>query len=319
MILQTTSNLKKYIAIGESFVFDDFQPYINKAVLKFTKRYVGDLHTELQNVATGTNASIKNEAREHLRNALANFSWFLYMPLAQLQIDSAGITIATNENRKSAEWWHIKDLRRELLQSGHDAMDELLKVLEGNPTIFTDYTSNYSTINNELIVNNATLFSKYYFINESRQTYLALQPTIRLVEDQYIKTSFCPELFLALKTNATGKLKEVQEIVQKAIVSFTVAKVAHIGLFVLDDKGLRIDFENFIDGRRENPISGKSVDQLEKLATDLLNNGTNYMKQAKEIIEANILDFNQCADPLLKANQFTGNSFTYDTKGIFGL
>ena len=319
MILASTADLKKYIAIANSFVFEDFEPYVTKAVNKFTKRYVGNLHVDLEALQTGTNAVIKNEAREHLRSALANFSWFLYVPLAQLQMDSSGISVATNDNRKSPEWFQIKDLRRELLQSGHESMEELLKILEANPTIFTDYAANYSTINKELIVNNAALFSKYYNINESRQTYLALQPTIRLVEDQYINTFMCPELIAVLKDTVTGNLLAVQNAIHKAIVAFTVAKVANLGLFLLDDKGLRIDFENLMDGRRENPSYGKTTDQLQNLATEQINNGTNYLKVAEAIIETNLTEFTQCTYPLLSMNTTTVGYSSYDTKGVFGL
>ena len=319
MILTSTADLKQYIAISKNFNFADFSPYINKAVLKFTKKYVGNLHIELENAATGTNATIKNEAREHLRNAVANLSLFMDMPLSQVQMDSSGISVATNDNRRSPEWWQVKDIRRELLQSGHEAMDELLKVLEANPTVFTDYAIKFRTINNELIVNNADIFSKYYNINNSRQTYLALQPTIRLIEDKYINKFICNQLFVQLKTPLTGKLNEFKETIQKAIVSFTVAKIANIGLFLLEDKGLRIDFENFMDGRKENPSYGKSVDQLEKLSEELTNNGFNYLQLAKEIVKENPTSFTMCEDPLMEKKIVSGSIFTYDTKGILGL
>ena len=129
----------------------------------------------------------------------------------------------------------------------------------------------------------------------------------------------CPELITALKTNVTGNVKAVKIAMQKAIVAFTVAKVSANGLFVFDERGLRIDFENMSDGRRENPSSGKPVDQLKSLADEEINNGTQYLKLVAEIIEANPTDFNQCEFPLVKNSKSLPGYEPYNTKGVFGL
>lgn len=320
MIISTTAELKKYVSVAQSFVFSDFEPYINKAVNTFTRRFVGDLHTILETIAIDdTNKVIKEAAREHLRSAIGNFGFFLFVPLLQLQMDSSGLSVNQTENRKSPELWQINDLRRELLRSGHESMDLLLEFLEKNPTVFTDYADNYSSINNELLVSNATIFSKYYEINNSRQVFLALMPTLRVVQDQYVNTFLCPELITALKANVSGNLLLVKQAIQKAMVAFTVAKVSTTGLFILDDKGLRIDFENLNIGRRENPSYGKSVDQLNKLSLEQIANGTQYLTSAKEIIENNLSEFNQCTNPLIKSNVSGSGYSSYDTKGVLSL
>ena len=319
MILANNADLKKYVSIAQSFEFADFEPYIQKAVNAYTHKYVGDLHVFLDAEATGTNATEKNKAREHLRSAIANFGMYIFLPLLQVQMDSNGISVNTSENRKSPEWWQTKDIRRELLRSGHESMDLLLAYLEQNLSVFPDYEANYSTLYNESLVNNASTFSKYYTIFDSRQTFLALVPVITKVEDQYLRTFLCPELIEALKTEVSGKLKEVKTNLQKAIVAFTVAKVSSNGLFIFDERGLRIDFENMSDGRRENPSYGKSVDQLKSLAEEEINNGTQYLKMVTEIIEANTSDFTQCTHPLLKNAKSLPGYKPYNTKGILGL
>jgi hypothetical protein len=319
MILANNTDLKKYVSIADSFQFEDFQPYIQKAVNSYVPKYVGNLHTILADVATGDNATIKNEAREHLRSAIANFGMYIYLPLLAVQLDSSGISVNTSENRAPANFGQIKDIRRELLRAGHESMDLLLTVLDANPEVFTDYTENYKQSNNELLVNNATTFSKYYNIFDSRQTYIALMPTVRKVEDQYLHTFICPELIEALKADVTSNLKAVKVALQKAIVAFTVAKISNTGLFIFDERGLRVDFENMSDGRRENPSYGKSVDQLKTLAEEETNNGTQYLKLVAEIIEANPTDFNQCDFPLLKNSKSLPGYEPYNTKGVLGI
>lgn len=321
MILATTVDLKKYVSVAQSFEFSDFEPYITKAVNAFTKKYIGNLHVFLADefAAPDINFEVKNEAREHLRNAIANFGMFIYFPFMSVMLDSSGATEVKNEQRQRVNWGTEKDMRRELLRSGHEAMDYLLEILEKNPTVFADWTTEFGTINKKLLVHNTATFNEWYHIFNSRQTFLALQPTIRQVEDQYIRTMLCPELIEHLKTDVTDIDLEVKTELQKAIVAFTVAKVANVGLFLLDENGLRVNFDTLIDGRKESISSGKTADQVSKLVEEQTNNGIQYLTVARELIEANLTGFTQCESPLKKSTS-SGSGYTpYDTKGVLSI
>ena len=321
MILETTADLKKYVSVAQSFEFSDFEPYITKAVNTFTKKYLGNLHVFLADESGSPDISfeVKNEAREHLRNAIANFGMFIYFPFMSVMLDSSGATEVKNDQRQRVNWGTEKDMRRECLRSGHEAMDYLLEILEKNPDVFVDWTAEFGTINKKLLVHNTATFNEYYHIFDSRQTFLALQPSIRQVEDQYLKTMLCPELITHLKTDVTGISLEVKEELQKAIIAFTVAKVANVGLFLLDDTGLKVNFDVMLDGRKENVSYGKTADQVSKLVQEQSNNGSQYLAMARQLIEDNIADFNQCEFPLKKSNS-TGTGYTpYDTPGILSL
>jgi hypothetical protein len=321
MILETTADLKKYVSLAQSFEFSDFEPYITKAVNSFTKKYVGNLHVFLQDVATPPDISfeVKNEAREHLRNAITNFGMYIYSPFMSVMLDSSGATEVKNDQRQVVSWGREKDMKRELLRSGHEAMDYLLAILEKNPDVFEDWTTDFGTINRQLLVHNTATFNEWYHIFNSRQTFLALQPSIRQVEDQYLRTMLCPELLAHLKTDVSGITYEVKTELQKAIVAFTVAKVANVGLFLLDENGLRVNFETLVDGRKESVSYGKAADQTSKLVEEQINNGTQYLSMAKDLILANITEFNQCDSPL-KSSTSSGTGYTpYDTPGILSL
>lgn len=320
MIIESTIELKKYVSVAQSFVFEEFEPYINKAVTTYIRKYVGNLHDQLNEIPEAdTNKTIKAKAKEYLAAAIANFGMFIYFPLLQIHLDASGASVPQNENRKSPEWWQIKDARRELLRSGHESMDLLLEFLEKNPTVFTDYALNYSTLNKDLLVNSAAVFTKYFAIFDSRQTYLALMPSISTVQDQYISTMISNQLLTDLKKETTGNIKLLKITLQKAIVAFTVAKVATNGLFLLDDRGLRLDFENFSDGRRESSQSGKPAEQIKSLANEQIANGTQYLQLAKEIITANPESFTQYTKPL-KNSETTGSGYAiYNSAGVVGL
>lgn len=323
MILPSITDLKKYVAISKNLspVWEDFMPYVTKAVNQFTFKFIGPLHIELEEVATGTNADKKNTARELLREALANFALFLYLPLAQVQFDSSGITTSQNANRKNAEWWQINDIRRDFLSSGHFAMDRLLAYLEANKTVFVDWNNNYSTLNNELLVSSAAEFDKYYNIFESRQTYLALQPSLRQVEDQYINTLLCPELvsFLKVADVSNENHKSVKVALQKAVVAFTIAKIYDEGMFLVDATGVKLKYDLLPSEAVKVPDYGKQADQITRAVKKQNDNGVSYLKAARKTIENNIDDFDQCVVVFINQNN-TGSGFKpYNTRGVLGL
>lgn len=317
MILSTTADLKKYVSVAANFVFATFEPYITKAINGYTRKYVGKLHVFLEEEATGTGSEIKNEAREHLRSAIANFGMFLFTPYNSVNIDSTGMSNIQSDQRKNIEWWQKNDIARELLRSGHESMDFLLEILEKNPTIFTEWTTEFGTKNKELIVNNTQAFQKYYNIFDSRQTFLALVPSLRQVEDQYIKTMLCPEIIAAMKIATSGKLFELNDYLQKAIVAFTIAKVYDEGMFLLDASGIKLKFDVLPNETVKAIDYGKPADQLQRAVKKNTDNGSNYLKYAKELIVNNPGDFTQCENPFLKT---TPKTFAvYNTKGVVGI
>src|SRR5690606_29491911 len=122
------------------------------------------------------------------------------------------------------------------LMAGHTAMDRLLAVLEKNKTIFPTWAeSEQYTESKELLVSNTKTFNDCYTIYDSRQTYLALKPAMRQVEDQFLYTFLCPELITFLEEGEpSGVQLQLKKYLQKAIVAFTIAKVVNEGVFIID-------------------------------------------------------------------------------------
>jgi hypothetical protein len=296
MIFSNTANLQQYVTVNDKFNFERFQPYITKAVNSFTNRYVGKLHEELEQAESGED-SIKNEAREHLKAALANFAMFLYLPYMQVQMDSTGINVAENANRKSAEWWQVNDIRRDYLRAGHEAMDLLLEVLEKNSDLFEDYANNYSSQYKELLVKNADEFNRWYNISRSRQTYLAIVPAMRMIETQIFKNSITDDFLADLKSfdpsdssapedqsEITAKSK-IKDYLQQAVVSFTIAKIYHEGMFHFDASGVKLKFDVLPNEKVQAIDYGKAADQLQRAIKANIDNGTQFILSAKELIE----------------------------------
>lgn len=318
MILTTTADLKKYISVSANFEFDDFELYIPKAQDSFTRKYVGELHELLKEEATSENKIILNQAREKLRSAIANFGYFLFTPYNSVIMDGSGMSNFENENRKKIDWWQLNDIRRELLRSGHESMDLLLIILEENPLVFTEWTEKFGAKNKELLVHNTVEFQKAYNIFDSRQTFLALLPAIRQIEDQYINSYLSSELILFLKSNLTDKIHlELKKFLQSAIVYFTIAKVYDEGIFHLDSSGIKLKFDTLPSETIKTIDSGKLAEQLNRAIKKNTDNGSNYMALAKQLIIDNPDSFSQFENPLkLKS---PAKFKPYNTKGVVGL
>jgi hypothetical protein len=320
MILNNNSDLKKYVSISSSFIFSDFEPYISKAINKYIHKYVGNLHIYLEKEfdSSSDGFEVKNEAREYLRSAISNFGYFLFTPYNSILMDSSGMSNINNDQRKPIEWWQLNDIRRDLLASGHDSMDLLLEVLENNSDLFPDYSANYSTINSDLLVHSTSEFQKAYNIYESRQTFLALLPTIRQVEDQYIKTFLSSELLAELKsTNINENLKPLKRYLQTAVVLFTISKVYDEGIFILDASGIRIR-RDILPNEKTTGIDGNlSQDKTSAVVKKHLENATNYIILSREEIENNPSVFSGYENPLLQ--KVLPKYQVYNTKGLVGL
>jgi len=316
MILNSTLDLKKHVSVGSSFIFEDLQPYITQAVDEFTSKYVGDLDEILANEADGENMVKLNKARHYLQAALANFALYLYTPVGTINIDGSGMTNTVTEKRAPLSYGEKKDVQRTFISAGHKAMDRLLAYMERNKAAFPDWAdSTQYTESKRLLVNNTAAFNDIYNIYESRQTFLALRPALQQVEDQYIRTFLCPELLTFLKTgNPTGAQLEVKEFLQKAIVAYTIAKVASEGIFTIDASSLMLKFDVLSN---DKPQEVPALWLTNTIATHKAN-GDSYLKMVSDLITQNIDQFNQCAVPIIVADS-SGGYQAIVTQSVVGL
>jgi len=321
MILNSTPDLKKHVAVGASFVFDDLQPYISQAVDEFTSKYVGELDEILANEATeGANMAKLNKARHYLQAALANFSLYIYTPVGTINIDGSGMTNTVTDKRAPLSYYEKKDVQRTFLSAGHKAMDRLLAYMEKNKVAFPEWAaSTQYTESKKLLVNNTETFNAIYNIYESRQTYLALQPAISQVEDKYIRTFLCPELIKHLKTaELTDVQLEAKEFLQKAIVAYTIAKVANEGIFNIDAASIMLKFDVLSTDKIQSADYGKPAEWLTNTVANHTANGDNYLKMVVDIITKNIDEFNQCAAPIIVSDS-SGGYQAIVTQSVIGL
>ena len=313
-MITNTTQLKQYISVAQSFVFTEFEPYIKKANREFMKKYIGNLYEEIADMELETN--LQENVMHLVYTAVANFAYYLFTPFNSVTMDASGMANVTTQNRSNISMLQLNDIRRELLRSAHSAMDELLEVLEANPDAFTSWHEKYSTIYNQYLVNSTAVFQNAYNIHNSRQTYLVLQPSIQLVEDKLLNTTFCADLLTHLKTGTLNETdKQLKALLSKAVVNATIAKVCAEGVFEITSTGIKMKFDAL---PFEQNVAVQMNDQLRNKIDNLNANANQYLKMATNYIKDNLTVFTQCnGAPIIE--KLSGGYKPISNKSILGI
>lgn len=293
MIINSTTTLKKYIGINKSIQIQNLTPYIKKAERTFLKPYIGK--EQLISFETTSTDIIIVEGQELAQEAVANFAYYLYLPLNAVQITDSGIHVVDSENTKTASDKQFKELQRAFKKSAHEALDALLELMEENTAKFQIWRdSNYYTTHNELLVNKTSIFNTYYHIFNSRQTFVAMRPTIKIVEDQFIISVIGENLLTELKnTQEDSNRIAVKKLIQQAIVSFTVMKIVNDGMYIIDAKGMHMRFDQLPYEKTMSSISLKNNNFLINTKDSKRKEGSEYLKLSLKIIENNTETFSE--------------------------
>ena len=187
--------------------------------------------------AGGTLTERQAELVAVLQTAEANLAYASYLPLAQLQIDDAGIRIASDENNKTAFQWQIDDLKELLLETGFSAIEDALGLLDEYKSDFPLWASSAAyTYNKELLLNSAADFDRYYSIAGSRRTFLALVPIIRREEhfslEPVLSADFCTALRTEIQSGSiSAETQLVLKLLHPALANLTAAEaVGELGV-----------------------------------------------------------------------------------------
>lgn len=301
--LDTAQKIQEYVTVHSNFNPDSLKPFLKRANRKYLQSYVGDLYTELAVPATGENAVIKNNARDLFEESLCCFSFYLGSAELSLHINDSGISTHESADFKKADSFEKNDFNREMLRNGHEALDHLLKILEANKALFSSYTVELQDQHKELLVPDTATFQKYYNINSSRQTFIALLPSMRQVQDQFISSWLCKDFITALRENVSDAKLEVKILLQQAIVAYTVAKTVYEGQFLLNGNGIHLKFDRLPHESIVTNVNLKINDFLIHTHRSKNAAGEEYLKAAKRLIKENT--FQECEGVVIKETNAT--------------
>jgi len=286
-LINNITDLKRHIIVSATFDFAKVLPFAKRVERKIILDLIGQDQYDFIVVHTFVpeNTTPINQVKELLEEAVANYSLLLAMPTINVLITNSGTKTSENKEAANADWKDKRDLSRSLLKTYNEAIDDAFQIMEENVADFPDWRdSKYYTIFKDLLVQQTMIFNDHFSIQKNRQTFCALKPYIREVEDQYFKAMLGTETLALIKAKSTEEIIiEAQELSQKACIAFTVAKAAITGTFTFTDSSFVIASDQ-MPWEKQNELSKEDRNDLKK---DRQLAGEEYLKTLKKLVVAN--------------------------------
>lgn len=290
-LINNIEDLKRHIIVSATFDFKKVLPFAKRAERKLVLDLIGQEQYDtivIHNFVEGNTEPI-NQVKEFLEEAIANSSLLLALPTINVLITNSGTKTSENKEAPAADWKDKRDLSRSLRTTFNEAFDYAFQIMEENTSQFPEWRdSRYYTVFKGFIVSQTSLFNDHFSIQKNRQTFCALKPYMREVEDQYLKSMLGTCTLDFLKTQSTNVIVlEAQEIARKAVVAFTVAKAAITGTFAFTESSFTVASDQ-LPWEKQSELS---KDDRNDLKADRQKAGEEYLKSLKKLIVANPLVF----------------------------
>lgn len=273
--ITTTQQLNLYVQTEADLDFFRIKPYITKAEREI-KRMIGvELFEELESEQTD---DLKKEARSYICGYISNKGISNALNTLNVKVGNIGVKRLNPSKTEKAEWYEIKDLNRDLLTSALMDLNDLLVVLDENPSEFPGIESSPYFLKFKDVLHVKTLhdFEEYFSLNGSYTTFHALKSFMRDVQLKYIERNISGCKVSDYNDSILSNLKG-------AIVNYTIAEVATSGLFRLEENGGLMKIELMPWEKLEN-ISDNRLGELQKSrmeqASIYMNN---VLKEIKEL------------------------------------
>lgn len=287
-LIDTIGKLQAHITVSGTFDFDLVLPYCKRAERKFI---VPEVFYDQYIVFTEHDlVEESNEPIDRvvllLQEASANFGLLLAVPFLNLQITNYGLKTTKTTQSENADWKDIRDLKRYLLETANEALDDALQIMEDNATDFSDWkNSEVFTYFKSSLVRHTREFQEGFDICNNRKTFRSLKNYMKEVEEQYFLPMLGkPTLNLIKEVSANETMIRVQELCRLGMVALTVAKVAVTGKFSFTATSFIIKTDELPWEKSKIELTPENQENLRK---DRQNAGQEYLKKIKKTILEN--------------------------------
>ncbi len=295
-LIRDIVTLKKYVEANLSLEYADVLPSLQRAEQKYIIPFISQaLYDDLDKALNGTPNASQVKLLDKMGMALANFTLFCWSQRGIMQVSSGGMHFTTNDNKKTAMEWMVKDAQDSYLNAGYDGLEMLLSFLENSGTTYPIWNNSEArTTAVECFINNAIAFQGYYNINDSRLLFMALKPVMKTVEDKFIKGVMCQAQYDALHAQVRNKAidvsgKNLLNFVCPAVAFLTISNGLIERTISYNNRGISLMGLSTRDSRNlESPVD---ADRLSMIAKAAENNGQNYLRQLKEYLDVNVANY----------------------------
>lgn len=295
MLINTIAELKEFIPASVTLSFADIRPKLKlverEIILRIFSKAVYD------RITTGAEPTAEDIALKALfSEAVAHLALLEYLAFGQVQINSAGIQIASNDSMKTAFEWQIDQIKTECSRQGWSAIESALELCEALPDgalksawiASPTYTASQSQLLSTL-----RIFETFVNLGHSRILFNKLTPTITDLQDEVIQPALGDALWAKLlaaeaEANAEKKaaLLKVRKLASKALAFLTVGTSFLDTILILSDNGPLV-----IDGLQSSqPKAVKSAptELVQAIAANAEQRGKGALRELIEFCQATV-------------------------------
>lgn len=313
-MLINETHLKAQLPVAKAFTFDLLKPDLRRAEIRYIKPALGTTLYNALVTAYGTDGadydsmSADDKAlMDYIFPCLAQLGVSLYLPKGNVTITDNGVMATHSETMKPAFEWQVKQVIREYMFGGYDALEDMLLYLEENAATYTDWDSSEAR---ELMVQNADQYQEYVNIGNKRRIYNLLKPVIRRVQRNVASVAsedLYDELVTQMKadTLTANNMKLIRDV-RGYVAHQTYAEALDELGVIVDDEGVHLlntAFASTVNAR--TPAETERLENI-KLRHESIAKG--YLKDLDDYLQTNADDY-----PLFKASD---QYITDDSRGF---
>ncbi len=286
MLINNITELRDYIPASVTLNFGDIKPKIRQVEREIIIRIFGQpIYDRLTTVhpLTSSDTSLKNLLTE----ATALLALLEYIPIGQVQFDSAGIRIASTEQMKTAFEWQIDELKTTCSRQGWAAIESALGICEQLPagTLKNLWTATETyTLSTQNLITNLRQFEQFAHLQGSRVMFNKLIPTITDQQDEVIIPAIGQSLFTSIMQvdseedpNRIAFLYKAKKYASKALAYLTLGVGFQDTLLILSDNGPLVI--EAMQSRLAKAVKSAPTDLISAIATTYRSRGAAALKE----------------------------------------
>lgn len=289
MIFTDIATFKKYVTVDNEFDMENINPFEIDVKNEYMYRWFSEaLITQILSFDAEAVGTPQRTGYELFMSAFARFLLLKYIPHGEVRISDMGIIRSENEHVKTAYAQQVKSLMRSTEDTAYLAIDSLVRILNENEGVFTEWPSSPGyTLNTNILVKTAQDFTNIQRLYRPYATFMHLLPNISTAQDLYIASGIKSDILdvIVLNNALDAVQKELKSMLDKALVHFTIAHSLQLSLVKLSTEGVRFvgddkDTGKSIEESPEPAFISASVRRFE-------DTGYRYMDKAKKFINDN--------------------------------
>ncbi|GEM_PF-3729416 len=195
-LLINETDFKENVKVAAALKFKPFETSIRKIQRKMLLPIFGQgLFDELVTAYEGTPSDVQKEVLQMIHPILANLALWLSAAGNNILWTDSGAQAKHSGDMKPAFQWQVKDAKKQYMDTGFDAIDELILFLEENKATYPTWITHTET--RSRLINTALEFSQYVTIK--RRLFEDLKPIISRVERDTITELLGATLYIQIK------------------------------------------------------------------------------------------------------------------------